>query len=263
MAELPELPKRQTYAQRFAASPGPGVGKLLSQTFSIYFANFLPFTLVTLLALVPVILASAVFASILENQSNRERLLELVLLYAGLVIVLGLILTPIATGAVTYGVVQQVRGRHASFGDCLQVGLSRIFPVIGVALLQGLIIGVGVLLCCIPGLIALTVLYAAVPAAVIEGTGPIESLRRSADLTRGNRLHIFLMAFVLGLIDGALDRVLDAVLEHAPTMISLVVPQILGAVTSALVATAGAVVYYEQRRAKEGVDADQLAAVFS
>ena len=57
-----------------------------------------------------------------------------------LLILLLALLGLVATGAITYGVFQQLRGQRASLRDCLRVGLARLFPVLGVALLVRLAI---------------------------------------------------------------------------------------------------------------------------
>ena len=68
----------------------------------------------------------------------------------------------------TYGVFQYLRGKKAAMGNCLSVGLSRMFPVIGVAILSGLMIFGGLILLVIPGLIFMTMVYVAVPTAIVE-----------------------------------------------------------------------------------------------
>ena len=93
---------------------------------------------------------------------------------------------------------QQMRGRHATFGDCLGVGLGVLLPILGVALLQGLAIGFGFLACFIPGVILAVMFFVAIPAAVEERPGVVKSLERSAKLTEGFRWHVFGVLLVLG-----------------------------------------------------------------
>lgn len=159
--------------------------------------------------------------------------------------------------------VQQLRGRNASIGDCLGRGFSVLLPVLGVALLQALIIFVGFILCVIPGIVLSVQLAVAVPAAVEERPGVIGALRRSRDLTRGNGWPVFCVLFVLGLLGYALGYVMARALgPGALASYGQYVQFGLQIVTTALSATAGAVMYYRLRSSKESVDLENLASVF-
>jgi membrane-anchored glycerophosphoryl diester phosphodiesterase (GDPDase) len=105
----------------------------------------------------------------------------------------------------------------------------------------------------------------AIPAVVIERTGPIDAIRRSWELTRGNRFTICGAWFALG-----------AVLFGANLMLQL--PMMLfGKIVGPLAALAlvplyfllvslpillPAVTYHELRAAKEGVAIEELVKVF-
>jgi hypothetical protein len=171
---------------------------------------------------------------------------------------------PVATAAITYGVYQQMRGASPSISACLQVGLSTLFPLVGLAIVQGLGIFLGLLACVIPAII-LTVRWAvAVPAKVEERVSVSDALSRSTFLTEGYRWQVFGVLVIIGAINIGLTIVLVLIFaaktqsggfQFAASLLSIV--------TTGLSATASAVMYYRLRGVKEGIDVDQISSVFA
>lgn len=243
----------------FAAAYGRPfeVGSVLGDTFRIYFANLFPFLVIAAVALSPLFLV-ALFG-VHEGDGPPTGVDLAVMLTA---IFVGSVLGPyVATAAITFGVVQHLRGRDASVGECLGRGLAVLFPVLGVAVLTALAVGVGLMLCIIPGVIIAVQLAVAVPAAVEERPGVLASLHRSADLTAGYRWQVFLVLLVLGLLAFVLGFVLALAtgVEGDPTELPTL---LLNVVTTALSAAAAAVIYYRLRSAKESIDLEHLTSVF-
>ncbi len=229
-------------------------GTILKQTFSVFFSNIAAFGLITLLLMSPVILLQYYYVS--QAAQGEMEIGQL------LVLLLSIVLTPLATGALTYGVFQIVREREISVGDSLSVGLSRMFPVLGVAFLQGLAIVGGMILCIVPGFIVAAILAVSVPVAVIEKPGIFASLRRSADLTKEYRWTVFGAIFALMLL-GAAAGLLTEVLRPMSQMLWFAgyVVQIL--LSTGLQATAGSLLYYHLRSKKEALDVEAIADVFA
>lgn len=232
-------------------------GQVISDTISVFFSNIVPFTILTGLVLSPAIGITVVFAAMAKGPEDSA-----VTIGEAIGNLLRLVLQPVATGAVTYGVVQQVRGHHAPLGDCISVGLSRLLPVLGVGLLAGIVIGLGMLACLVPGFIFATMYYVAVPTAVIERPGVMNSLRRSSYLTEGYRwavFAVFLIVLVAQFMGGAFAGMLAIATGPVP---GTIITSAVECFTTAFGATAAAVAYYRLRLTKEGVDADQLAQIF-
>jgi len=227
---------RGGFTPAVAVTRSLGVGETLGESFSIFFRNFIPFTILTAVAYSPIFLGAGFLTREVAKDSSGaggEALVTLVTL---------LLCIPISTAAITYGVFQEMRGRETSLGSCLRVGLSSLLPVLSVAFLQILIVFGAVIATFVPGtlviegvaaggtrsseawsFILLALLfslgfvpalmlwlkyYIAVPAAVEERPGAVEALRRSAFLTVGQRGRIFgillvLMALNLGVNLGA------------------------------------------------------------
>jgi hypothetical protein len=148
-------------------------------------------------------------------------------------------------------------------GDCLRVGFANILPVLGVAILTGLIVMGGMILCFVPGFIAMTVYAVAVPVAVEERIGGMDALRRSSSLTEGHRWEIFAVLFIIGMIGSGIGFVVGmafGLLGKAEQ--ARLFGQLLGIVIGGLSATAPALMYYRLRSVKESVDVRSIASVF-
>jgi hypothetical protein len=262
-----------------------GVGETLSESFSIYFKNFIPFTILTAVAFSPIFLGAGLLTRQVpaaQGATVGSPLVALVTL---------LLCVPISTAAITYGVFQEMRGRDTSLGSCLSVGLSSLLPVLSVAILQILIVFGAViaavipialliggmlsggsrsspacsimllpllLLCYVPAIMLALRYFVAVPAAVEERPGAREALRRSAFLTEGQRGRIFGILLVLGVLNLGVN--LGAVLVPG---IGAVLGPLLSLVMSGLFATTCAVIYYRLRSFHESIDVDQIASVFA
>jgi hypothetical protein len=127
----------------------------------------------------------------------------------------------------------------------------------------GIVVAIGLLLLVIPGLIWLAMFFVAFPACVVERLGPIESMTRSAELTKGVRWRVFAVVlvvfaaaiFVLGAFDVAVLRLGRGLFG---TIGNFVWQAVYGAYFSVLTA----VLYSDLRRTREGIDLEQIAAVF-
>lgn len=262
------------------------VGETLSESFSIYFRNIIPFTILTAVAYSPIFLGAGFLTREVAKDSANvggDALVTLITL---------LLCIPISTAAITYGVFQEMRGRETSLGSCLSVGLSSLLPVLSVAFLQILIVfgamiaalvpgilligGVAaggtrssaacsimllpllVLLCFVPALVLWLKYYVAVPAAVEERPGAVESLRRSAFLTAGQRGRIFGILLVLMVLNLGVN--LGAALVPGA---GAVLGPLLSLIMTGLFATTCAVIYYRLRSFHESIDVDQIASVFA
>jgi hypothetical protein len=184
---------------------------------------------------------------------------------------LGLVMTPLASGAITYAVVQSASGKNVGVGTALGKGFSKLGAVLLVGLLSGLCIAGGFLALVIPGIIIAIRLSVSTPAAVAEDLGASEALKRSWALTKPYASTIFGTLFVIGIINFVETKVVSTIFVSGKTDIASLIAGLklnfyvswaTGLVVTALGAVAGAVIYMKAREATEGVSADALAAVF-
>ncbi|WP_296678476.1 hypothetical protein [Novosphingobium sp.] len=117
-----------------------------------------------------------------------------------------------------HGFAQQAERGGTTLAQCFQVGLTRMVPVIGLSILWWLGIWLGTVFLIVPGLILLSMWSVALPAQIVEGRGIIDSFGRSRELTRGNRLSIFGVLFVLFLIYYAVIIILFGALLGTGTL---------------------------------------------
>ena len=92
-------------------------------------------------------------------------------------------------------------------------------------------------------------------------------MKRSAQLTQGVKWHIFGILFLLGVLSTVSDLILqEAVLGNNPSIdqakIYLVATVLVGIIWATLNAVANAVAYHDIVTQREGVDLEELVAIF-
>lgn len=244
------------------------VGSVLGREFSILFGNFVRFMFLTAIVYLPLFLYVTIFAVALEGVETMSAEEAEEYFSAGVIAatfgigLLWLFLWFILTAALIFGTFEELRGQHATIGDCLSKGLNRVMPVLGVGLLVSVAWMLGFMLLVVPGFIIMTIFAVAIPVAVVERPGVINSLKRSAQLTKDNRWRIFgifivlmLISFIANMISAFLNIIDIDVIED---VVSVAISAFLGALNAVVVA----VTYHDLRVTKEGVDTNQIAAVF-
>jgi hypothetical protein len=229
------------------------VGEMLGLSRKVLMANLGPFFLVTAIATSPM-LAWLAYATLAMRPG-----------WATIIIgsVLTLTLPFIAEAAVVYGTVEYLAGRRRSTGETLRRGLSMLLPVLGVALVTMLLFVLGLVALIIPGLIVWCMLFVVIPAAVVEGGGVNAALKRSTELTKGYRWQLFGAAVVIALMEHLVDKLFETIFQTVRVDVLLVVATLaIGVFFGAFRAVLSAVAYTRLRRAREGVDADELARIF-
>ena len=231
------------------------VGHVLSRTFQVLSRNLLPFCVVTTIAYLPTLY----FLAEQQQAVSTEHAFRLI----GLSSILSIALNALSEAIVLFGAFEDMRGRPVNLMASLRVGLNRLFPVLGVAILMSLCIGIAAILLIIPAFIVMTMLFVAMPVCIVEQLGPAKSLSRSAELTKGHRWAIFGLWFLVMIIIGIGGKVVGAVgLMIGGLGISLVLSLIWGALAGAFNAIMVVVAYHDLRVVKEGIDTDQIASVF-
>ena len=243
------------------------IGAVLRRSFLVLFKNFGPFILMSLIFMLPsqfpLLLATPEPAVEAAGEAAMPSLVPLA------TFVVHFLSTSLLSATLVYGTIIQLRGGHATAMESVVKGLGLLLPVIAVSLLAGLITLAGLMLLVVPGILAFTVLWVAVPAAVVESPGIMASLRRSAELTNGYRWRVLGVIVVLMLISAVIEMLVVGPLVATMTLESGSMPigstiilLIVQAFFAALSAVTIAVSYHDLRIAKEGVGTEQIAAVF-
>lgn len=271
------------------------VGRALSRSFSIYFRNIVPFGLLALVVSAPTYVYQilvgpgdefAATADLTEywSQFSVEPLV---------VFIVSFLLSNLVMAALVYGTIQNLKGENAGFGECFAKGIALMLPAFGVGVVYLLVLALVALVVAVPGgivigllvyatgvtvlyflgvpvvlvpiIYVMVMLYVTLPVAVIERAG-IGSLKRSAALTNGYRWRLFALLILFVCIGGAVGAalyLLGLTGESSSNFTGGMVTQWgLSGVISAFSAVMTAVIYHDLRVAREGVDSDQIAAVF-
>lgn len=257
------------------------IGRVISRTFAVIGRNFGPFALMALLlGGLPSLLTTLFqlyFAKAGTPVFNPAT--------AGLWIIALLVMLACAftlQAAIVHATVADLNARRVVVGESLMVGLRNVLPLIGLAILTALGVGLGTLLLIVPGVILALMWSVAVPAMIVERTGVMQAFSRSNDLTRGRRWAIFGLFVIYVILSWIVQLAITAacaafagslsfipVASEAEGLIGnlqraqVVAAPIIGTITALINAAGVAALYYELRSTREGVGAEALADVFA
>jgi hypothetical protein len=234
------------------------LGDVFSKSFGMFGRHFVAFFLLTVIANIP----TYVFQWAIVSPPPTPGAFPTFNPWAFLAIPVSIACGTIATGAMTYGVVQDLRGGTVSIGEAIAVAARRFLPMFGVALAVGILVFLGIVLLLVPGVIVGCMYFVAAPVCIAERAGVGASLRRSRFLTKGHRWQIFavyiLVLILAFIVIGAVFGVRSIIGPSAATIFQDAVNVVFGA----FIAVMSAVFYYHLRVAKEGVDLAKIASVF-
>ena len=259
--------------------------EILDAAFRLYRSNFATFLGIFAVIYVPITLvvvvvsshfiaeAQAVFLAAADQatQTTARRDLEII---EGLVtgaggILYGLIVVPLATGALTCAVGMRYLNEPASIGSAYRRIFPLFFKYVGTTLLSGLVIGLGTMLCIVPGLIFMTWFFATSSIVCLEGRGGTGAMGRSRDLVRGSGWRVFgfliltilLQGVLVGPVSVAAELVLPRITDSMALRFTLstVFQQILGMIVTPFFSAVLILLYYDLRIRKEGFDIEVLA----
>ena len=263
----------QSFQRGFVVEPHFSIGDVLGQTFSTLFHKPVFFFGLAAIAALP----SAVINSVTFYSTLGTIVPFLLNTLLGLMI----------QGSIAYGVFISLAGDDPTWGEAISRGFRRVLYLFLIALifwillvfftfvsamlvmvLRGvsiffilLILGFGAAMIC-SWLIT-------IQACVVEQLGPIASINRSAELTKGYRWHIFglLVLLFIGAIVFVVifSMVVTAIFPGnfmLLTKAKVGVFFIVSTFSTAFFGTMSSVVYYDLRAVKEGLTIDSLADIF-
>jgi hypothetical protein len=248
------------------------LGEILDRTFTLYRRNFLLFMgIAGIPALLPLALNLVQLfsgnAAVYGQAPARNPLASIPLLLISMFV--GLVAYLFSQGGTILAVTDLYLGRETGIGQSFGRMSGNLLSLLGVVLLNGVVIGLGMLALLIPGIYLACRLLVCVPAALIEDRGPRESLSRSFELTRDSAGRAFLILVLNAILaiaisstftfpfllavgltaqqhNPGLTRMLTALMQVSATIGSVLVTPIL------LIATS--VFYFDLRVRKEGFD---------
>jgi hypothetical protein len=263
-----------------------GIGEILDVGIKIYLRNWLTLWKVVVFVVLPAqILVNVVYASATPSDqsvsngspfgstqptvvSNHD--LAIFATGLGVAILVSYISGQLAQAACLRTVADAYLGDVVNWRSSLRYALRRLPALIGLSLLTGILLVIGLLLCIVPGVYLWGAFYVAVPALLIEGSGPIRSLGRSRELVSGRwwgTMGVAVVGYLLvAIVSAMLTAVLVGVAFSNParnTATGFVLNTIASTVGSMLTTPAAAafatVLYIDLRVRKEGFDLLLLA----
>jgi hypothetical protein len=235
---------------------------VFSKSFAVYGRRFVPFIVLTIIASIPIYLLIFLVGTPTRIATADPADLAASMGPAVILALANVVTKSLASGAVMYGVVQELRGRAFSVGDSLQIALRRFLPIVGIAICTSIVVMLGTILLIVPGLMLLCMFYVSTPVCVAEQTGVFTSMSRSRFLTKGHRWQVFGMILVIGVGAFALGAIVGVSLAWAGPTIAQIANSAVSAIVDAFGGVLMGVLYYQLRVAKEGIDINKIAGVF-
>ena len=246
-------------------------GEILDTAFSVLRRNVWVFLAISVIPSAIGAAALGVLTAALPQQDGKITADDLnAVLGGGAVSLLIVLLTSqLATGALFKAVVDTYIGGTASIGEALRFALRRLPSMLWIALLTGFGLLFGFILLIIPGIILWAMWSLALPVLMSEDTRGTKALSRSAHLVKGRwwgTLGLMVVTFVIATIfSSVIGRAIGAAIGTSGSgslqrgLSTFVETLISSTLTGPLVAAVTTVLYIDQRVRKEGLDVQLLA----
>lgn len=280
-------PLGSTGAGRAALRP-MSVGEIIDASIKLYFRHFSTLVKVSALLLAPMyVLQALVRISLLPPPAHpspqapasplgflaphpvQPAAIWPVLAGELLVGVLALLAGQLAAGALVQAISKGYMGEAPSWREALRVALSRLGSILLVGLMVGLGAVLGLLLFIAPGVYLYGAWAVVMPAVVLEGMKGRRALSRSRHLVKGRWWPTFgalaagalLVAIVAAAIGGVLEAISGLAVHNsaAEIIVAQALTGITGICLAPFTATLVAVIYFDLRTRKEGLDLEMLA----
>jgi hypothetical protein len=241
--------------------PGPGgfrprtLGEILSEAFRIYRENAEQLIVIVAVVVVPLSFISAVVVRLFGDPTDRSFGVSIAALLIAAAI--GVIIWAILQAAMLRGAAQATIGDPVDVEASYRWGLARFGSVLLVALLVGIVVGVGFLLLIIPGFIFLVFLSVSEPALIVENRRGTEAMSRSWNLVRGNFWHALAVILVAAIITGVIQGILSAI-GGDNWFVAWIFTAIAQIITAPFTALVTVLLYLDLRARTEALTADRL-----
>ncbi|HET7228519.1 MAG TPA: hypothetical protein VFJ16_00820 [Longimicrobium sp.] len=250
-------------------------GEILDGSFTLYRRHFASFFLTALIPQIPILIWSAVYTKVVASATAASPDDPTALLgsLAAVLVFLPLVgaISLVGLGGVVFQFSRAYTGTPVGTGEALKRGMQRLPSLLGGGIIWAMMVWFGFMLCIVPGILALIVTFAWIPAVVLERRGPIDGIQRSINLARDAWGEIFLMQIVVYLITflpgiavGAMALYGQAATAASGSLSGIqVLSQVLSGLVRALTIpfSMGCTVlmYYDRRVRTEALDVQMMA----
>ena len=241
--------------RQYASSSDYSISSVAAETFGVLMHSPGKFIAIQFVAIVPAIVGYVLGGptALVPGQGSG----------AWIIVILAMVFGSIAHAAITVGAFESLRGHVFTVGHAVSVALSRMGTIFVVSITLTVIYVLGIVLLVVPGVIAMCMLYVALPVCVVERAGVGDSIGRSRTLTKGFRWKIFGQVLAVYIpIYIAIFGIVYVIRQMGLPILALWVQQLLSVLLGSFAGILGAVTYFRLRNLQEGVDLERIAAVF-
>jgi len=259
------------------------VGEILDVAIKVYRANFKTLIKAVVVIIAPVQVLNALLNSSVRSVTDRANSFTATgttvgfrgsdvaaVILAGLAIaLLGVVAAQLASAASFRAVSEAYLGEEADWRRSLRFALSRLRPLLWLALLHALVIGIGFVLFVVPGVYLYGALAVATPVLLFEDVRGTKALRRSRELVRtrwwSTAGAVLAASILVSIVGAAVSGVLVGAVvgSHGNQLVSDILGVIAGTassmVTTPFLAAVIVVLYFDLCVRKEGFDLLLLA----
>lgn len=258
------------------------VGEILDVAIKVYRAHFKTLIKAVIVIIAPVQVLTALLNSSVRSITDRANSFSsgetsnfhgsdvaAVILATLAIALLGFVAGQLASAASFRAVSEAYLGEEADWRRSLRFALSRLRSLLWLAFLHALIIGVGFVLCVIPGIYFYGALAVATPALLFEDARGTKALRRSRELVRGRWWStsgaVLAASILVSIVGAAVSGVLVGTIigSHGNQLVRDILSVVAGTassmITTPFLAAVIVVLYFDLRVRKEGFDLFLLA----
>ena len=170
---------------------------------------------------------------------------------------------PLASGALTVAVADRLGGGRAGWFESWLLLLGRAGKLLAAIVPAAGLTAIGLVLWVIPGLAVAFFFALVAQVAVVEGLGGAAALRRSVELVGADWLRVGLLLAVLGALTWAARLLADLVVPDRAIFMTELLGDLLTLAILPLPLIAGALLYFDLRKRRDGFGAEQLRDALS
>jgi len=163
-----------------------------------------------------------------------------------------LLVGPLISALHIHALTEIAAGREPNVLEVFLRGL-RVLPVVAAAqIVAGLLTGLGFVALIVPGLFLYARWGVVAQAAAVDRVDWRGALRRSAELTAGQYLHVLGVLFTVGIFTGVLDSGAGALVTSSPTGWQVLTGIVVETVTLSVGALTSAMLFFDLRARRPG-----------
>lgn len=187
-------------------------------------------------------------------------------------VVVGVILSALVQGALVRTTLAHDDGHRASFAESASTGLQCALPLVGLAILMAIAVGIGWILLIVPGVMLYIMWAVASPALVAERTGVFGAFGRSRELTKGARWKVFAIELIIVIVWWIISAVVGVMvfrmigigqIQQGLPLGWLIGNAVLSTIVNAVWSTVQTSLYVELRNWKGGHSEEALQEIFA